>query len=79
MHQRLYQYNEDDFSISVLTSNKLFTNYKFASKQREAVNWQLFLASIFMGIQSCFKAWKKISKIKIEVVVIVLIYTRTTL
>ena len=35
---RLYLYNEDDFSFLVLISNKLFSNYKFTSEQKEDVN-----------------------------------------
>ena len=35
---RFYQSSEDDFSIQVLIPNQLFSNYKFTSKQREAVN-----------------------------------------
>ena len=34
--KRLYQYNKDDFFIYVLIVNKLFSNYKFTSNQREA-------------------------------------------
>ena len=47
-----YQYNEDDFSIQVFISNKLFSNYKFTSKQREAVTWQLLFVSTFMCIHA---------------------------
>ena len=36
--RRLYQYNEDEFSEQVLFFTKLFSNYKFTSKQREATN-----------------------------------------
>ena len=38
----------DDFSILVLIYNKLFSNYKCTSKQREAVNGQLIFDSMFM-------------------------------
>ena len=35
---QLYKYNEDNFSIKVLiVVNKLFSNYKFTSNQRDAV------------------------------------------
>ena len=30
--------NKDDFYIKVLISNKISSNYKFTSKQRESVN-----------------------------------------
>ena len=34
--KQLYQYHEDEFFIQVLIVNKLFSNTKFASNQREA-------------------------------------------
>ena len=34
--RRLYQYNKDDIFIQVLIVNKLFSNYKFTSNQKEA-------------------------------------------
>ena len=37
--QRLYQYDEDDFLVQVLIVKKPFSNYKFTSKQNEAVIW----------------------------------------
>jgi len=36
--QRIYQYNEDNFSILVLVVDNIFTNYKFTIKQRQVVN-----------------------------------------
>ena len=50
--QRLYQYNEDDFLITVLIVNKLFSSYKFTSNQRGEINWQLFLTSMFMCVHA---------------------------
>jgi len=38
----------DEFPILVLIFNKLFSNYKCASNQREAFNWQLICVSMFM-------------------------------
>ena len=34
-----------------MISNRVFSNYKFTSKQREAVNWQLLFVSVLMCIQ----------------------------
>ena len=51
----LYQYNEDDFSISVLVTNKLFFN----CKQKEAVNWQLLSVSMLFMYSNSVKALYK--------------------
>ena len=50
--RRLYQCNEEDFSIQVLISSVLFSNYDLAGKQREAVNWQILFVSMFMCIHA---------------------------
>ena len=45
-------YNEDDISIQILISDKLFSNSKFTSKEREAVNGQFLFVSMFMCIHA---------------------------
>jgi len=56
---RLYQYNEDDFSIQVLISNEFFWNYKFTSKQRDAVNLRASFCFHVYVYPYCLKTWKK--------------------
>ena len=57
---RLYQHKEDDFSVLILISDKMFSNSMFTSKERKADNWQvLFVYSC------CLKTLYK-SKIEIE-------------
>ena len=72
--------NEDDFSylcFDFLVSNKLFSNYKFKIKQRKAVNGQLLFVSMFL-CNHANESVAEIMKLKLKVVFIVLIFTRTT-
>ena len=62
-------------------SNEFAPNYKFTSKQRDAVNWQLLFIFMFMFIHaSCmmFKSLKFKLKLKSREVFIVLMYATVT-
>ena len=52
-------------------TNKLFLNYKFTSKQRETVNWQLLFAL-------CFEILVKVKTLKKESRLLVWILSTTT-
>ena len=56
----LYQYNEDDFLIKVLFSSKLFSNYKYTSKHREAV----YISMLFESLEEIKNKIKKSSSIE---------------
>ena len=47
-------YNEDDVLVIMIWSLTAFSNYKFASEQREAVNRQILFVNMFM----CPAVWK---------------------
>ena len=64
-------------SLQVETSNMLFSNFKFTSKQRENVNLQPFFVFRFMYIHVLFKSFVEI-QIELKVVFIVFIYTTIT-
>ena len=56
---------------TIFLSNKLFSNDKVTSKQREAVNWQLLYISVFICIHAIWKIVRIKSKMKSKVVFIV--------
>ena len=74
---RLYQYNEDDFYLSVLISDKLFTNCKLYNCKQTKNCWLKASFCFLVYLYSCCLNTLLKSKIETESVFILLIYTTT--
>ena len=57
---RLYQHKEDDFSVLIFISDKMFSNSMFTSKERKADNWQVLFVFLLICVFLLFENFVQI-------------------